>query len=98
MKFGHLVKHDGVYYPAGTEVPITEAEYYGRVTPPVVDVSGKDTDEQKEVAIKTTKKYSESDLPTNYMKIKQLAKSEGMNVGKNTSKEELIKFLLSIEG
>lgn len=95
MKFGHLVKHDGVYYPAGTEVPITEAEYYGRVTPPVVDVSGKDTDEKE---VKTTKKYSESNLPTNYMKIKQLAKSEGMNVGKNTSKEELIKFLLSIEG
>ena len=95
MKFGHLVKHDGVYYPAGTEVPITEAEYYGRVTPPVVDVSGKDTDEKE---VKTTMKYSESNLPTNYMKIKQLAKSEGMNVGKNTSKEELIKFLLSIEG
>ena len=22
MKFGHLVKHNGKYYPAGTEVPV----------------------------------------------------------------------------
>lgn len=26
MKFNHLVKHNGVYYPAGTEVPVGEVK------------------------------------------------------------------------
>lgn len=82
MKFNHLVKHDGVYYPAGTDVPIS-----GGVTAPVVDTPRKGI---------VRHKYTNDSLPKNYMKLKQLAKAEGMEVGKDTSKEALTNYLLNI--
>ena len=48
---------------------------------PALEVSGK-------VSIKTTRKYSESDLPKNPMKLKSLAKSEGMKAGETTVPEQ----------
>jgi len=43
MKFNHLVKHNGVYYPVGTEVPIGD-------TPVIQETSKEDiTKEQIEV-------------------------------------------------
>lgn len=58
---------------------------------PALEVSGK-------VSIKTTRKYSESDLPKNPMKLKSLAKSEGMKADNKTKKEEMVSYLLSLEG
>ena len=40
MRFTHLVKHNGIYYPAGAEVPIEETNGGGKDAP-AVDVSWK---------------------------------------------------------
>ena len=86
MKFPYLVKHNGVYYPAGTDVPI-EDENGGLNTP--VDPSGK----VEEVADLAKRKYSEDDLNLPYMKLKALAKKEGFKPA-NTAKAEEIKEML----
>lgn len=90
MKFPYKVRHNGVDYPIGADVPIEES-FGGSVETPTVVSSGK-------VNIKSVKKYSESSLPSNIMKIKSLAKSEGMNVDKTTKKEDMVNYLLNIEG
>lgn len=88
MKFPYKVRHNGVDYPIGADVPIEES-FGGGVKTPTVVSSGK---------VRTTRKYSESSLPSNIMKIKSLAKSEGMNVDKTTKKEDMVNYLLNIEG
>lgn len=88
MKYNHDVKYNGVYYPAGTDVPNEETNGGGKKAPSV-DVSGK-------VEIKnidSSKKYSEEDLNLPYMKLKALAKKEGFKVS-NTAKAEEIKDML----
>lgn len=89
MKFSHEVKHNGVYYPAGTDVPIgTKSE---GVAAPAPLVSGKDTNEK-------SKKYSEDDFKgMKYFSLKALAKQEGFDVPNNASSDEVRKMLLSIE-
>lgn len=89
MKFDYLVKHNGVYYPAGTEVPI-ETNGGGNKAP-AVDVSGK-VDEPKAEKPKS-KKYSEEELNLPYMKLKSLAIAEGFKVDK-TAKADDIKEML----
>lgn len=101
MKFDHEVKHDGVYYPAGTDVPI-ETKGGEKIPTPVVSgkVETKEWDEiqkrsdevfaDKKIA---SRKYSEDDLNLPYMKLKKLAKSEGFKID-NTAKAEEIKELL----
>ena len=90
MKFDYLVKHNGVYYPAGTEVPIEETNGGGNKAP-AVDVSGK-VDEPKAEKTKS-KKYSEEELNLPYMKLKSLAIAEGFKVDK-TAKADDIKEML----
>lgn len=104
MKFDHLVKHNGVYYPAGEEVPINETSGEG-VKAPAVNVSGKvDVVTDAEVQANSDKvwaefdkkhprKYSEEDLNLPYMKLKALAKKEGFKV-ENTAKANDIKNML----
>ena len=102
MKFDYLVKHNGIYYPAGTDVPI---ETDGGEKAPVA-VSGKveETVEKKEKqpeqpaaaetpADEKKRKYSEKDLEMPYMSLKSLAKSEGFKVP-NTAKADDIKEML----
>lgn len=88
MKFPYLVKHDGVYYPAGADVPIETGK--GGDKPPV-PVSGK-VDKAEEPAVKG-RKYSEEELNLPYMKLKALAKKEGFKVS-NTAKADEIKEML----
>lgn len=91
MKFSHEVKHNGVYYPVGADVPIEETS--GGVKAPVV-VSGK-VDEVKEdvIDVKEDRKYSEEDLNLPYMKLKALAKKNGFKV-ENTMKANELKDML----
>lgn len=58
MKFSHEVKHNGVYYPVGADVPIEETN--GGVKAPV-DVSGKVDDDKEviDVAIETAKNITD---------------------------------------
>ena len=86
MVFGHLVKHNGVYYPAGTDVPIEETSKGGGVETPTVIVSGK----------VETRKYSEEDLDVPYYKLKALAKKEGFTVDNKAKAVELKEMLRTL--
>ena len=91
MVFNHEVKHNGVYYPAGTEVPI-ETEN-GGVKSPAVEVSGKDTNE-----VKGKKKYTEQDfVGKKFFALKGIARAEGFDVPNDAKSEDIKKMLLSIE-
>ena len=92
MKFGHLVKYNGVYYPAGEEVPVEETKGGGDAPAPVV--SGK-VDEPQQDAVKS-RKYSEEDLDLPYMKLKALAKKEGFKVDNKAKAVEIKEMLRSL--
>lgn len=93
MKFGHLVKYNGVYYPAGADVPIEETKKSEGVKAPAPLVSGKVDEVKEDVKEEKARKYSEEDLSLPYMKLKALAKKEGFKV-ENTAKANDIKEML----
>lgn len=94
MKFTYEVKHNGVYYPAGADVPIETKESEG-VKAPAPLVSGKDTN--SDIAEKK-KKYTEQDLAgKKYFALKGMAKAEGFNVPNDAKSDEIKKMLLSVE-
>ena len=98
MIFPFEVKKNGVYYPAGTEVPTGSkkgAEKPLSSQPGKVDKPKKKEIQAKEEAAveEKTAKYSEEDLNMPYMKLKSLAISEGFKVNK-TAKADDIKEML----
>lgn len=98
MKFSHDVKHNGVYYPAGEEVPINETSGEG-VKAPAVNVSGKVDEVKEDVPVITDdkpRKYSEEDLDLPYMKLKAMAKKEGFKVDNTLKAYELKNMLRSL--
>lgn len=101
MKFDYLVKHNGIYYPAGSDVPVEETRGGQKPTPVA---SGKVDDMDAEVQANSDKvwaefdekhprKFTEEDLKLPYMKLKALAKKEGLKV-ESTAKAEEIKNML----
>lgn len=103
MVYPYTVKHNGVYYPAGTDVP---NETNGGENIPADTVSGKVDKESDEIqkrsdAVwadfdKKARKYSEEDLNLPYMKLKALAKKEGFKVENTTKAPELKEMLRSV--
>lgn len=100
MKFDYMVKHNGIYYPAGEDVP-TEEKSEG-VKAPAPLSSGK-VDEVKDdvpsdivLADKRTRKFSEEDLALPYMKLKALAKREGLKVESNAKANEIKEMLRAL--
>lgn len=93
MKFDYLVKHNGIYYPAGADVPIEETKKSEGVKAPAPLVSGKVDEVKEDVKEEKARKYSEEDLSLPYMKLKALAKKEGFKV-ENTAKANDIKEML----
>lgn len=94
MKFTHEVKHNGVYYPAGADVPIETKESEG-VKAPAPLVSGKDTNSDN---AEKKKKYTEQDLAgKKYFALKGMAKAEGFSVPNDAKSDEIKKMLLSVE-
>ena len=85
MKFNHWVKHNGISYPAGTDVPIENTK--GGDTNPAPLSSGKED---------AVKKYNEADLPKKYFELKSLAMKEGCKVDKKTTAAELKEMLLRL--
>ena len=79
MKFPYLVKHNGVYYPIGTDVPIEKPS--GGITAPT-ETSGK-----------VEAKYSESDLDVPFFTLKKMCKENGIKIsnkdGADVLKEKL---------
>ena len=101
MKFDYLVKHNGIYYPAGTEVPTGSKK---GVAKPLSSQPGKvDTkpEIQKESAVKESvkekeRKYSEEELNLPYMKLKSLAIAEGFKVEKSAKADEIKDMLRTL--
>jgi len=99
MKFDYLVKHDGVYYPAGTDVPIETTSGEG-VKAPAVDVLGKDLvkddeDLDKDL-VKDKRKYTDEDLDVPYFSLIALAKKEGLNVPDKAKTGDIKKMLRAL--
>lgn len=99
MIFPFEVKKNGVYYPAGTDVPIRSDKQRGAEKPPV-DVPGKvdkadPVSVDKEVAEKK-RKYTEDDLALPYMKLKSLASQNGIKVEKSAKAEEIKELLRAL--
>lgn len=90
MIFPFEVKKNGVYYPAGTDVPI-RSEKRGAKKPPV-ETSGK----VDEPVIETGRKYTEEDLKLPYMKLKSLASQNGIKVDKSAKAEEIKELLRAL--
>ena len=101
MIFPFEVKKNGVYYPAGTEVPTGSKK---GVAKPLSSQPGKvDTKSeiQKESAVKESvkekeRKYSEEELDLPYMKLKSLASKEGFKVDRSAKAEEIKEMLRSL--
>ena len=90
MIFPFEVKKNGIYYPAGTEVPTGANK--GAEMPPS-DVPGKV--ETKETP-KEGRKYSEEDLNVNVFTLKSLAKQEGLSFSRNAKADEIREALRKI--
>ena len=108
MKFPYLVKHNGVYYPIGTDVPI-EDENGGGMNTPAVDTSGEadvveeptievkdDVEEIKEDVAPKGHKYSEDDLNVPIFQLRALAKDAGLKVTNKAKAEDIKEMLRAI--
>ena len=105
MKFPYLVKHNGVYYPIGTDVPI-EAESGGGMNTPADDVSGEaDVVEEPTIEVKDDveeitedkgRKYSEEDLNVPIFQLRALAKDAGLKVTNKAKAEDIKEMLRAI--
>ena len=93
MIFPFEVKKNGIYYPAGTNVPTGTK----RAEMPSFDVPGKvETEKEPEkVEPEKARKYTDDDLNLPYMKLKSLATKEGFKVEK-TAKADDIKEMLRL--
>ena len=96
MIFPFEVKKNGVYYPAGTEVPTGSKK---GVAKPLSSQPGK-VDTKPEIQEESVKdkerKYSEEELDLPYMKLKSLASKEGFKVEKSAKAEEIKEMLRSL--
>ena len=102
MKYNHEVKYNGVYDPAGTEVPNEETNGGGKKAP-AVEVSGKvDVVEEKvepveEVAESdTTHKYTEEDLNVSIQQLRKLAKDNGLKFTNRDKSDDLREMLRAL--
>lgn len=100
MIFPFEVKKNGVYYPAGTEVPTGSKK---GVAKPLSSQPGKvDTKIQTEPVKESVKesekerKYSEDDLNLPYMKLKSLATKEGFKVDKSAKADDIKEMLRTL--
>ena len=84
MKFPYLVKHDGVYYPIGTDVPIEKPS--GGVTAPT-ETSGKV--EEETVELPFSSKYSEKDLDVPIQVLRKMCKENGIKMTNKDNADSL---------
>lgn len=103
MIFPFEVKKNGVYYPAGTEVPTGSKK--GVAKPPSAQPGKVDTDEIQANSDKvfaefdskiSKRKYTEEELDLPYMKLKSLASKEGFKVDRSAKAEEIKEMLRSL--
>lgn len=98
MVFEHRVVHNGIAYPAGTDVPIEDSNGEG-VKAPAVNSSGKvDTVKDDKVVITDDKKpkYTEEDLDVPFFSLKSLAKKEGLKLPDKATTSEIRDMLRAL--
>ena len=107
MIFPWDVKKNGIYYPAGTDVPTGTGK---RAEMPSFDVPGKVEPTDEEIQAKSDavfsdfdkkagekkRKYTEDDLNLPYMKLKSLATKEGFKVDKTAKADDIKEMLRSL--
>lgn len=71
MKYAWLVKHDGVYYPAGAEVPV------GKTSVKVDKKIEEEKEEAEEVVVPSLTR-EEVESVNNIMKLRKMAKDNGI--------------------
>jgi len=96
MIFPFEVKKNGIYYPAGTEVPTGTK----RAEMPSFDVPGKvetkkEVEPVKDETVKV-RKYTDDELNLPYMKLKSLASQNGIKVEKSAKAEEIKELLRAL--
>lgn len=103
MIFPFEVKKNGVYYPAGTEVPTGSKKGVEKplsLQPGKVDTDEIQTNSDKVFAEFDSKiskrKYTEEELDLPYMKLKSLASKEGFKVDRSAKAEEIKEMLRSL--
>ena len=84
MKFPYLVKHDGVYYPIGTDVPIEK--HSGGATAPA-ETSGKVEEETVELSFSS--KYTEKDLDVPIQVLRKMCKENGIKMTNKDNADSL---------
>lgn len=97
MIFPFEVKKNGVYYPAGTEVPTGSKK--GAEKPLSLQPGKVDTDEiqaNSDKVFDSKRKYTEEELDLPYMKLKSLATKEGFKVDRSAKAEEIKEMLRSL--
>ena len=93
MIFPFEVKKNGIYYPAGTNVPTggkKRAEKSSSLQPGKVETKSEEVKEPK------GRKYTEDELNLPYMKLKSLAKQEGFKVEKTAKADDIKEMLRSL--
>lgn len=100
MIFNHLVKHNGVYYKAGEDVPVEVGASTGAFTPSFSnaeeEVETEVVTSKEETPIASTeKKYTKTDINRlSTAELKVLAKENGID-GSKSSGAELKKMLIN---
>ena len=88
MVFEHRVVHNGIAYPAGTDVPIEDNNGEG-VKAPAVDVSGKVEVEEEVNDIPFISKYSEKDLDVPIQVLRKMCKENGIKMTNKDNADSL---------
>lgn len=101
MIFPFEVKKNGVYYPAGTEVPTGSKKGVAKSPsskPGKVDKPKNESDKKEihETESEIKRKYKEEDLNLPYMKLKSLAIAEGFKVEKSAKADEIKDMLRTL--
>ena len=102
MLFPFEVKKNGVYYPAGTEVPTGSKKGAKKPLssqPGKVDAKPEKAEPAVEDSVNESekeRKYSEEELNLPYMKLKSLAISEGFKVDKSAKADEIKDMLRTL--
>lgn len=94
MKFNHLVKYNGVYYPIGTDVPMGDNK-------PVVENKVEKVEVKQEVVetpnVEDTPKYTKTEINRMPLdELKALATSNGVEGANDMTGGELKKLLIEM--
>lgn len=91
MVFDYAVKYNGIFYPVGADVPMGEEK-------PVVKTEKKVVDEP--IKEEATTKISKADVEAvnNVMKLRKMAKDNGVAVANDMSASEIKDLMITVLG